>query len=74
MRGDLGGIIHRDNSAGYWFCIKGFNYNELFQICRDYETENVHHKQHFSLILSKSYKRYFFSLCCLQSRKGQSEE
>ena len=25
----------------------GFNSNELFQISRDYETENVHHRQNF---------------------------
>ena len=33
----------------FWtlFCTKGFKSNELFQISRNYKTENVHHRQNF---------------------------
>ena len=54
--GNIGDTIQGDNSAGHCFCLKGFNSNERFQIIsRDYETENVQHRQNFCSNLSKGY-------------------
>ena len=63
-------MIQGDNSAGH-FCTKRVNSNELFQVNRDYETENVHHRQ--NLNLSKNYCRYFFPICGLQSKERWGE-
>ena len=37
-------MIQWDNSAEQ-LCTKGFNSNELFQISRDYKTENMRDRQ-----------------------------
>ena len=44
--GDTGGMNQGHKSAGQ-FCTKKVNSNEFLQISRDYEIENIHHRQNF---------------------------
>ena len=46
---NTGGIIQGDNSTRHCFVIR-----DLITNSHDYETENLHHRQNFCLILSKS--------------------
>ena len=56
------------------FCTKGFNFNEIFQISRDYETENVHIGKIFGKICLKAITDTFFQWSAIKRGDGVKHE
>ena len=57
-------LLNRQNplSMTNFFCWWSFNFNELFQLSHDYETENVYHRQNFGNIYLKAIRDTFSNM------------